>query len=104
MVGDIILARLLSTNLSGQKLGTAIVLADVDMDDWLLCAVVDSRRRRPGDVEITAGDLAAGELERNIWARPGQIHALHESLFEAYIGRLTDAKLGEVLAAVRALF
>lgn len=104
MVGDIIWVPLLFTNLSGRQSRPAILVAYVDMDDWLVCEVVERQRGRPGDIEITAGDLATGELDRNSWARPGRIHALNESLFEETVGRLTDAKLAEVLAAVRGLF
>ena len=36
--------------------------------------------------------------------RAPAVHALNEGLFEDTVGRLTDAKLAEILAAVRALF
>lgn len=104
MVGDIVEVPFPYTDLSGQKSRPAVVLADVGMEDWVLCEVTSRRHSRPGDIEITAGDLATGELDRNSWARPGRIHALNESLFEETIGRLTDAKVAEVLGAVRGLF
>ena len=104
VVGDIVEVPFPYTDLSGQKSRPAVVLADVGMGDWLLCEITGRRRHRPGDIEITQGDMSAGALDRNSWARPGRIHALHESLFEDTVGRLTDAKLAEILAAVRALF
>ena len=104
MVGDLVEVPFPYTDLSGQKSRPTVVLADVGMGDWLLCEITGRRRSRPGDIAITSDDLAAGELDRNSWARPSRIHALHQSLFEDNIGRLTDSKLAEVLAAVRALF
>jgi len=45
-----------------------------------------------------------GALDRDSWARPGRLHALNEGLIEDTVGRLTDAKLTEITAAVRAIF
>ena len=104
MVGDLIWVPLLFTNLSGRQSRPAILLAYVDMDDWLVCEVVERQRGRPGEIEITPADLVEGDLGQNSWARPGRIRTLNESVFEERIGLLTDAKLAEVLAAVRGVF
>ncbi len=104
MVGDVVEVAFPFTDLSNVKFRPAVVLADVGMGDWILCEITSRRRQRPGDIEITAGDMDQGELERNSWARPSRLHALHESLFGEPVGRLTDAKLSEILAEVRKLF
>ena len=104
MVGDIVETPFPYTDLSDIKSRPAIVLADIGMADWILCALTSRRYMRPGDIAITRADLESGALDRDSWARPSRLHALNESLFEDTIGRLTDAKLAEVLAAVRGLF
>lgn len=104
MVGDLVEVPFPYTDLSGRKLQPAVVLAYVGMDDWLVCEVVERQRGRPGEIEITPADLVEGDMGQNSWARPGRIRTLNESVFEERIGRLTDAKLAEILAAVRALF
>ena len=45
-----------------------------------------------------------GQLRQRSWARPDRLFALNESVFRRTVGRLTDAKLSEILAATRALF
>ena len=104
MVGDIVETLFPYTDLSDVKSRPAIVLADIGMADWILCEITSRRRLRSGDIAITQADLESGALARDSWARPSRLHALNESLFEDTIGRLTDAKLAEVLGAVRALF
>ena len=104
MVGDIVETPFPYTDLSDIKSRPAIVIADIGMADWILCAITSRRYMRAGDIAITRADIQSGALDRDSWARPSRLHALNESLFEDTIGRLTDAKLAEVLAAVRALF
>ena len=104
MVGDIVETLFPYTDLSDVKSRPAIVLADIGMDDWILCAITSRRYMRLGDIAITRADLESGALDRDSWARPSRLHALNESLFEDTIGRLTDAKLATVLAAVRGPF
>ena len=92
------------TNLSEVKSRPAVVLADVGMGDWILCEITSRRRQRPGDIEITTNDWEHGVLERDSWARPARLHALHESLFRETVGHLKEPKLAEILSAVRQLF
>ncbi len=104
MVGDVVEVPFPYTDLSDAKSRPAVVLADVGMGDWILCEITSRRRQRPGDIMITQGDMQNGALDRDSWARPGRLHALNAGLFEGTVGRLTDAKLAEILAAARALF
>jgi mRNA interferase MazF len=97
MVGDVLWATFPYTDLSG-------VLAEVGMRDWILCEITSVGQVRPGDIAIADSDMQAGRLRRRSRFRPSRLHTLNESVFRRYIGRLTDAKLAEILAAVRALF
>ena len=92
------------TDLSGAKNRPSLVIADVGMGDWILCEITSGPRSRPGDVAIGPGDMQIGRLSHDSRVRPSRVHALNEKLFGRYIGRLSDAKLTEILAAVRALF
>lgn len=106
MVGDVVLTPFPYTNLadvSASKARPAIVLSEVGMGDWVLC-LVTSRAARPGDIPITGSDLAVGSLTRSSNVRPVRLATLNDRLFQRTVGRLTDAKLAEVLAAVRNLF
>ena len=107
MVGDIVLTPFPYTDLSAEKIRPAVVLADVragEMEDWILCEVTSRNYQRPGDITIVQSDLQSGRLALASCARPGRLHTLDSRIFIRTIGRLTDAKLAEVLAAVRGLF
>ncbi len=107
MVGDIIWAPYPFTDLTQAKLRPVLVVADVrDVreDDWIVCEITSGRARHIREIPIARGDLQSGELRRGSKVRPDRLATLDEKVFEDTIGRLTDAKLAEVLAAVRALF
>ena len=104
LVGDIVEVWFPFTNLRGGKNRPAVVLADVGMNDWVLCELTSQRQSRPGDVPVTTGDIQSGRLHRDSWARVGRLHTLNDSVFSRIFGNLTTAKLSEIHAAVRNLF
>lgn len=104
MVGDVVEVPFPFTDLSSSKKRPAVVLADVGMNDWVLCELTSSRRSLPGDVPVTNNDMQSGRLDRNSWARVSRLHTLSARLFVRHFGRLTDAKQSEIAAAVRSLF
>ena len=107
MTGDIIWAPFPFTNLTAAKTRPALVVADV-IDgteyDWILCEITTGRVRHDRAIAIARGDMLTGRLRVNSRIRHDRMATLNESVFGNYIGRLTDAKLAEVLASVRALF
>ena len=104
MVGDIVIAPVPYTDLSGSKERLVVLVADVRMGDWIVCAITGTRQRRPGDMAITRQDVQGTGLRRDSWVRTGRLYTLNDSLFGRVIGGLTDAKLVEILRAVRSLF
>ena len=107
MVGDIVLTSFPFTDLSQAKIRPAVVLADVGNArerDWILCEITTSPLVRPRDIAIGASDMQAGRLRAGSKARTDRLATMDERLFLRTIGRLTDAKREEILAAVRGLF
>ncbi len=107
MVGDIIWALLPFTDLSGAKLRPVLVVADVRDArelDWIVCEVTRGRASHSRELALASSDLHSGQLRRGSKLRPDRMFTLNESLFRRTIGRLTDAKISEILSAVRALF
>ena len=102
MVGDIVLAPVPYTDLSQVKIRPALVLADVGMSDWIVCEMTS--QGRSGDIPITQSDMRRGRLRGNGWAHPGRLNTLSDSVFRRTIGAVSNGKLAQVSAAVRALF
>ena len=104
MVGDIIEVWFPFTDQTGGKSRPAIVLADVGMQDWVLCELTSQRLSRPGDVPVTSNDMQSGNLRRDSWARVGRLHTINDKVFNRTFGSLGNPKLSQILAAVRNLF
>lgn len=107
MVGEIVWTPFPFTNLRRIKSRPVVVIAKSGMDewgDWIVCEVTRTSHRRPISIDIAQEDMIEGRLSRPSLARPDRIATLKEDVFEYTIGRLTNAKLAEVLTATRALF
>ena len=104
MVGDIVWAELPQTDLTIGKARPALVVADVGSRDWVLCRITTSSILYDGEIAIARGDLTWGGLRPGSKVRPDRINTVNESVFGGTLGQLTDAKLAEILTAVRALF
>ena len=104
MVGDVVLAPVSFTDQSGAKTRPVLVLADVGMRDWIVCAMTGRQQGRPGDIAITQADMQQGRLRGAGWARPSRIYTLNESLFRGTVGAVSSGKLAQVKTAVRRLF
>ncbi len=104
VVGDVVGVWFPFTDLSGGKTRPAVVLADVGMNDWILCELTSRRQSRPGDVPVSRSDMQSGSLSRDSWARVGRLHTLNGQVFSRVFGRLTNDKQAQIAAAVRGLF
>ena len=99
MVGDIVIAPFMYTDLSAAKIRPTLVLADVEMGDWILCEITSREQSRPGDIRITQADMRSGRLLRDSWVRPNRLQTLSQSQFIRRVGRVSDGKADEVIAA-----
>ena len=104
MVGDVVLAPFPFTDLSNLKIRPAVVLADVGMQDWVLCEITSSPQVRDRYIAIRPDDMDRGSLRPRSWARPDRLTTLNDSVFERRLGRLSAAKHAEITIAVRSLF
>ncbi len=104
LVGDVVLAPMPFTDMSVTKVRPAVALADVGMQDWVLCQITSSPRARDRRISIDPSDMTSGRLKFQSWARPDRIYTINERVFGSAIGRVSAAKRSEIAAAVRSLF
>ena len=88
------------------KTRPVVVVAEVGMGDSIVCPITTQESGKCEDIPISAvDDVVDGELDFDSWARTNRLYTLNKSVLRCcFIGRLTDAKTDEILAAVRALF
>jgi mRNA interferase MazF len=96
----VVLVRFPFSDLSASKLRPAVVLADVDREDWILCQVTSNPYSDSKAVEIAESDFVSGSLMRTSFARPGKLFSANTSLMERTAGTLDTLKFTAVLDAV----
>ena len=95
------------TNLQDAKIRPVLVIADVSYpneQDWMVCEVTSQPRADVRQLPIADNDLASGRLLRSSWVRPDRVMTLNDVVFRRTIARLSDARLGEILSEIRAIF
>ena len=79
MVGDVVLTPFPYTDQFDAKTRPCLVLADVGMNDWIVCEMTSRQQSLPGDLRISQNDMRHGTLKLDSWVRPGRLHTLHGS-------------------------
>lgn len=107
MVGNIVIVRFPYTDLSNARLRPGLLVADVrygNQLDWVVCRITTQSLPGSGQIALAPEDFEVGGLAQASWVRPDRIMTMNEIIFGNTAARLTDAKLAEILAAVRSLF
>lgn len=98
--GSVVLIRFPFSDLSQVKLRPAVVLADADRGDWILCQITSNSYSDPRAVFLSNDDFASGSLRVGSYARPGKLFTANESLMASQAGVLTDEAFERVIEAV----
>ena len=107
MIGDIVILPFPYADSADAKDRPTVLLADVGdgrYADWIVCPVTTSPTSYRREIPISATDLMVGRLRPGSKVRPDRLATFSENRFGKTVGRLTDAKLAEILAATRSLF
>lgn len=101
--GSVVLVPFPFSDLSQSKLRPAVVLAPADRDDRILCQITSNSYGDKRAIEIMEEDFLTGSLHRTSYARPAKLFTAHQSLFRLEAGRLQQAAIVEIRAAVVAV-
>lgn len=96
---SIVIMRFPFSDLSGSKLRPAIVLANTESDDWLLCQITSNSYSDPDAIRLTNVSLKRGSLLRVSFARPMKLFTAHKSLISKRVAILSDAVFKTILTA-----
>ena len=86
--GSVVLVPFPFSDLSQSKRRPAVVLADAERGDWILCQVTSK--------SYADDDFAHGSLRLISYARPAKLFTAHESLFVSEVGALCAASLRRI--------
>jgi len=97
--GDIIVIPFPFSDLSGSKRRPAMVLADLQGDDIMLCQITS----QPNDntaIAITNADFSNGSLPVNSYIRPNRIFTANKNIIIRKAGTINNTIFDSVVDAV----
>jgi mRNA interferase MazF len=95
--GQVVLLRFPFSDLSGDKLRPAVVLAYAGREDWIVCQITSNPLSDANAVAISTQEFVRGGLRLESFVRPGKVFTAHESLIASVVGTLR----AEVFESVR---
>lgn len=103
-VGTVVLVSFPFSNLKGQKVRPALVLANVEFDNLILCQITSKEYSSKIAISLKANDFAKGSLPVVSYARPDKLFTADATIIKSAVGQLTPKSREMVLQSVRALF
>ncbi len=99
-IGRVVLVPFPFSDLSQAKLRPAVVLADADREDWILCQITSNPYGDPRAVALADTDFRTGSLRVMSYVRPGKLFTANSSLMMTQVGSLKDEMVKDIVEAV----
>ena len=104
VAGDIIVVSFPFTDLSSTRKRPALVLANLESDDIVICEITSAMRKDSYVVQLENKDLESGRLKTNSIIRPNRILTIHKDKINYKFDKIKDSKLREVLEKIKIVF
>lgn len=88
------------SDLSGQKLRPALMIASADRDDWLMCQITSKPYGDTNAIQLGNNDLKSGTLNLVSYARPLKLFTANQSLITKQVATVSDEKFREILESL----
>ncbi len=98
--GEIVIVPFPFSDLSSSKRRPAIVLADLQGDDIILCQITSQFNGDPYAIPITQSNLKSGTLIANSNVRPNRIFTADSNIIIKSVGVVDDPTLEDIIQAV----
>lgn len=95
--GDVVVAPVIFTDLSGCKRRPALVVAQGGGDDLIICKVTSRSVNDRYVVRIDQGDFESGSIKRTSYARPNQLMTIDRKVVLYKAGRLMRKTVDKVI-------
>jgi len=103
-VGSVVLVMFPFSNLKGQKVRPALVLANVEFNNLILCQITSKPYTSKMAITLKSADFAKGGLPVASYIRPDKLFTADTTIIKNTVGQLTPKSKQAVLQSVRALF
>lgn len=95
-VGSIVLVRFPHSDLRSYKIRPALVLAQVEFNDLLLCQITSKTYASTSAIELLSTDFSEGSLPIVSYIRPDKIFTADQKIVEKHIATISSQKLQQV--------
>ena len=103
-VGSVVLVTFPFSNLKGKKIRPALVLAQVEFDNLVLCQITSKPYSSKTAIRIEPSDFYEGELPVVSFVRPDKLFTADFSIIKDTAGELTPKMKNMILQRARRLF
>ena len=101
--GDIVVIPFPFSDLSGNKRRPAIVLADLQGDDIILCQVTSQQSRDKYAIYLPLNKIEVGSLPTDSFIRPTRIFTADKNIILRKTGRITNSLMEEVISTIKSI-
>ena len=102
--GSVVLVAFPFSNLKGQKIRPALVLAEVEFGNLVLCQITSKPYSSKKAIKIESSDFSKGKLPVTSFIRPDKLFTADVSIIKGSVGELTDKIENMTLKQVRKIF
>jgi len=103
-VGSVVLVNFPFSNLKGKKVRPALVLAQVEFENLILCQITSKSYSSKTAISIEQSDFTIGKLPLKSFVRPDKLFTADKSILKGKAGALRASKKRAILQEVRKLF
>ena len=98
--GDVVVVPFPFSNLTQAKRRPALIIADVEGDDYILCQITSKQVKDSYSVSIEDADFEEGSLKQSSNVRPNRIFTADENIILYRIGHLKQNATGKIIRAI----
>lgn len=103
-VGSVVLVTFPFSNLKGQKIRPALVLAQVEFENLILCQITSKPYSSKTAIRLEASDFTKGNLPVVSFIRPDKLFTADAAIIKRTAGQLKSKFKNKILQNVRKLF
>ena len=103
-IGNVVSVTFPFSNLKGQKLRPALILAQVEFDNLILCQITSKPYSSKTAIRIGISDFAKGSLPVTSFVRPDKLFIADTAIIKSTAGELTTKIKKTILQRIRRLF
>ncbi len=101
--GDIVVLPFPFSDLSSSKRRPALVLADLQGDDIILCQITSKNTRDNSAISLENSDLTSGSLATSSNIRPNRLFTADKGIIAYTLGCVSQTKYSEVVEEINSL-